>query len=31
VIVVDALPTLATGKPDRDALRARLAGGHSGR
>jgi cyclohexanecarboxylate-CoA ligase len=24
VIVVDALPTLATGKPDRDALRARV-------
>ncbi len=31
VIVVDALPTLPTGKPDRDALRARLAGGHSGK
>jgi cyclohexanecarboxylate-CoA ligase len=26
VIVVDAIPTLPTGKPDRDALRARLAG-----
>jgi cyclohexanecarboxylate-CoA ligase len=25
VIVVDALPTLPTGKPDRDALRSRLA------
>ena len=24
VIVVDTLPTLPTGKPDRDALRARL-------
>jgi len=24
VVVVDALPTLSTGKPDRDALRARL-------
>jgi cyclohexanecarboxylate-CoA ligase len=30
VVVVDALPTLPTGKPDRDALRARLRGPHSG-
>ena len=31
VIVVDALPTLPTGKPDRDALRARLREPHSGK
>ena len=31
VIVVDALPTLSTGKPDRDALRARLPAPHSGK
>ena len=31
VIAVDALPTLPTGKPDRDALRARLREPHSGK
>jgi cyclohexanecarboxylate-CoA ligase len=31
VVVVDALPTLPTGKPDRDALRARLRDPHSGK
>ena len=31
VIVVDALPTLPTGKPDRDALRALLGEPHSGK
>jgi cyclohexanecarboxylate-CoA ligase len=31
IVVVDALPTLPTGKPDRDALRARLREPHSGK
>jgi cyclohexanecarboxylate-CoA ligase len=31
VVVVDELPTLPTGKPDRDALRARLRESHSGK
>jgi cyclohexanecarboxylate-CoA ligase len=31
VVVVAELPTLPTGKPDRDALRARLRESHSGR
>ena len=30
VVIVDELPTLPTGKPDRDALRARLRESHSG-
>jgi cyclohexanecarboxylate-CoA ligase len=31
VVVVDELPTLPTGKPDRDALRAQLREPHSGK
>jgi cyclohexanecarboxylate-CoA ligase len=31
VVVVDDMPTLPTGKPDRDALRARLEDPHSGK
>ena len=31
VVVIDELPTLPTGKPDRDALRTRLRESHSGK